>query len=308
MAQPSFHPSDSLLPSWARSLRARNIAVTTVTSYLADVRHLLNFLGAATDEALLTVTRRDVEKFLAHGFDSGLKPPTVARRYRSLQQCFKWLAAEDEIAASPMVGMEPPRVPVQPPDIITPAELDALMSAARERANTGNNGRSGPFEARRDTALLLILATTGVRASELVGMTMDDVHLDAQSFTVMGKGGRSRVLPLTDKAAEAVDRYLRVRRRHTFSKLPALWLGEKGAMTDSGLRQMLERRCHAAGIRHINPHLFRHTFAHIAKLKGMPEDALMALGGWNSNQMLLRYGRSAVAERARDAHRKMFND
>jgi integrase len=71
---------------------------------------------------------------------------------------------------------------------------------------------------------------------------------------------------------------------------------------------MLDRRCAQAGIRHINPHLFRHTFAHEAKKRGMADEALMQIAGWRSSQMLHRYGASAAAERAREAHRKLFGD
>ena len=85
-----------------------------------------------------------------------------------------------------------------------------------------------------------------------------------------------------------------------------LWLGARGPLSTSGLRQMLERRCHQAGIDPINAHRIRQTFAHEAKVRGMNDDELMAVAGWTSPQMLHRYGRSAVAERARAAHRKAF--
>ena len=90
------------------------------------------------------------------------------------------------------------------------------------------------------------------------------------------------------------------------AKLPNVWLGPRGPLTDSGLRQLLERRCAKAGIRPINPHLFRHTFAHEAKRRGMADDALMSVAGWRSPQVLHRYGASAAAERARESHRKLF--
>ena len=79
-------------------------------------------------------------------------------------------------------------------------------------------------------------------------------------------------------------------------------------MTDSGLRQLLERRCHDAGLEPINAHRFRHTFAHRAKTRRMADDALMQVAGWRSPQMVQRYGASAAAERAREQHRKLFGD
>lgn len=293
-----------LLDSWARHLRAKNRSHATIESYRADVAHLRAHLGP--DVELEDVTRAQIEDFLVACLDRGLAPATVARRFRSLQQLYRWLHAEGELAVDPMAKMDPPRVPVQPPDVLTGAEITALLDACRDRTGSGSNGRSGPFEARRDTAMVLLLVTTGIRASELIGLRLDDIHFNVETFRVVGKGGRERNVTLLPQPAEALDRYLRARRKHPNAKLPNLWLGEKGALTDSGLRQMLERRCAAAGIRRVNPHLFRHTFAHLAKQRGMADEQLMAIAGWNTPQMLQRYGASAAAERARDAHRALF--
>lgn len=294
---------DSTLPaSWLRSLRAAGRSPATLDAYGADVAHLAAFLG---HDDLELVTKADVEKFLVAGLDGGLAPATVARRFRSLQQFFRWADADGEITPSPMAAMRPPTVPVQPPPLIAGDELGKLLHACRTKAD---HGRAGEFERRRDTAMVLMLATTGVRSGELVGMTVDDVHFAADTFTVTGKGGRQRAVALLPQAADALDRYLRVRRRHPHASTSVLWLGEKGPLTTSGLRQLLDRRCDAAGIARINPHKFRHTFAHVARVKGMGDAELMAVAGWNTAQMLTRYGASAAAERGRDAHRRLFAD
>ncbi|MCB0967376.1 MAG: tyrosine-type recombinase/integrase [Ilumatobacter sp.] len=295
-----------LLDSWSRHLRAKNRSQSTIDSYRADVMHLVDHLSGKVE--LEDVTARQIEDFLAASLDRGLAPATVARRYRSLQQLYRWLVVEGEVDANPMANMDAPTVPVQPPDVLTGAEITALLDACRDRTGAGNNGRSGPFEARRDTAMVLLLVTTGIRASELIGLTVDDIHFNVETFRVLGKGGRERSVTLLPQPAEALDRYLRARRKHAERSSPALWLGEKGPLTDSGLRQMLERRSASAGIRRVNPHLFRHTFAHLAKKRGMADEQLMAIAGWNTTQMLQRYGASATAERAREAHRTLFGD
>lgn len=296
-----------LLASWRISLRARRLSPQTIDAYLTDATGFAAHLAATGVADLADATRRDVEGYLVACQDRGLADATVARRYRSLLQLYRWLADEDEIAASPMAKMSPPAVTDRPPRFPTDAELAALLAACADKAKA-SNGRHGRHERDRDTALVTLLALSGVRAGEIMGMHVADVHLAAGTFTVTGKGAKTRTLPLMTAAIQALDRYLRARRTHPHASEPWLWLGEKGRFTDWGLRQMLERRCADAGIERINPHAFRHRFTHLAKLRGMSDEDIMAHNDWASPQMLHRYGRSARAERARDAYRAAFGD
>jgi site-specific recombinase XerD len=120
----------------SRHLRAKNCAQGTIDSYLADVRHLLTFLG--DDAELETVTRRQITDFLASNLNAGLALATVARRHRSLQQLDRWLAEEGEIEVNPMSGMERLPGPVPRPAVLTDGEMKALLKAWREREATGD--------------------------------------------------------------------------------------------------------------------------------------------------------------------------
>jgi site-specific recombinase XerD len=105
------------------------------------------------------------------------------------------------------------------------------------------------FENRRDTAIVRLLVDTGMRAGELCGLGVVDLDFDHQVAHVLGKAGRNRACPFGAKSADALRRYLRFRTRHTSAGLSCLWLGKKGRLSDSGVRQMLERRCLDAGSR-----------------------------------------------------------
>jgi site-specific recombinase XerD len=221
-------------------------------------------------------------------------PATAATYHKVLKILYAWLVEEGEIPSDPTLRMRPPIVPDKPVPIVPDDGLKRLFQAC-----AGNS-----FEARRDTALIMLLLDTGARRDEMVGLTLDDLDLDLDVLVVLGKGRRERSLPFGRKAGEALDRYLRARARHKDAELPWLWLGKKGRLTAWGLVQMLRRRGAQAGLPGLHPHQLRHTFAHEWLVQGGAETDLMQIAGWKSRTMLQRYGASAADTRAREAHRR----
>ncbi len=224
-----------------------------------------------------------------------LQPATRKILYMNLRPFFSWWAKEEDVA-NPFDRSDSPAVPRD--DAVPLVSLDDV------RAVLGTCSSRTDFTDRRDEALIRVLIDTGARRGELAAIRVEDWDRRNDLLLLDGKSG-PRTVPLSLSTGEAMSRYYRRRSEHRHARLPSLWLGPKGALGDSAIAQMLNRRCDLAGVAHINPHRFRHTWAHLFRAEGGAEGDLMYLAGWSSTEMAHRYGRSAAMERAQDAARRI---
>lgn len=292
-------PLGSPLASWLRSLRAANMSEQTCRGYVGTIARFDIWLETLTDDDpgpvgdVSDVTRAHIEAWLALCFQQGHAPATVQTQHSYLRRFFRWCVDEELIDATPMAKIPAPQVPETPVPVLTETQLRTLLASL--------SGKT--FQDRRDNAIIRLFLDTGLRLAELTRIQVEQIDLDTRTVEVLGKGRRPRHVRYGAKTSVALDRYLRVRSKESHASLAACWLSAnaRGAMSESGIYQVIVRRARDAGLGDVHPHQLRHSWAHYFLAAGGHETDLMHNAGWRSRNMLSRYARSTAEERAREA-------
>ncbi len=286
----------ALLESWELALHRARPRI--VAHYLAELERFGQWLAdhdrpASSPGDLAAVTKSDVESWIADLRRQGRAGNTIRNRWVALKAFYRWALAEEEITKNPLERVVVDRPDTPSPPTLTDAELGTLLDACK----------GVEFDARRDLALIRLLAGTGLRASEVVGLALDDVDLRTRIARVEGKGGRYRIVRFDPATAVALDRYRRVRARHRYAGRPELWIGHRGPLSRKGIGPILDRRAKQAGLeRKVWPHLLRHGFADRYLAAGGQEGDLLRLGGWSDASVMRRYGAHRAQDRALAAY------
>jgi len=283
-----------LLQSWTQVLKAENKARSTLYNYTA---HVAGYIGWCTERGEVPrIDRALVTEWVAELLANGLEPTTVKARQLAVRQFSAWMAGEDDIDYDDqLLGIKPPRLAEKLIQPLTDVQL-RLMIAACE--GTG-------LRDRRDEACIRLMAETGMRVGEVIALQVGDVDMAAGVIRIRkAKAGRGRLVSFSAKTGVALDKYLRLRRKHVLADSPALWLGERNhGLSYVGLRHSILERAELAGIKGFHPHLLRHTAASRWLAAGGSEQGLMTQAGWSDRSMLDRYTRATASERAMDEAR-----
>lgn len=285
----------ALTDDFSLHLQAEGKSPKTVGTYSQSITKFVQLLG---DKEATEVTRRDIDRFLVDLRAAGYRDTSVSVWFRGLQQFWRWALEEGETRQNPMESYRQPKVAQHLVPIVEEWILEQILTETR-----------GPtFRDKRDYALLMALADTGARLSEIAALRLGDLDLNARLLTVMGKGRKERRVPFSRKTAASLNAYLNARRRYPTTKtLPQedadrLWVAHRGAMTASGIYQVIRDRSAVTG-NQIHPHQLRHSFIHYNLVAGMTEGDIQHLVGWSSRQMFGVYGAARQAERAQNHYK-----
>jgi integrase/recombinase XerD len=249
----------SLIEAFLEMMRAERAAArNTVEAYRRDLADYAGFL-AARGSSVESAGRELVVAYLGGLEAQGLAASSAARRLSALRQFHKFLCADQIRPDDPtrIVGSPKPRRPL--PKVLSVAEVDRLLATAEAEANADASPQKA-MAALRLYVLLELLYATGMRVSELVGLGRGAVMRDASFLTVTGKGNKERIVPVNDRARDAIKTWVA-------TLGPGPWLfpahGEDGHLSRQVFGRDLKSLAGRAGIgsARIAPHVLRHAFA-----------------------------------------------
>ncbi len=231
------------------------LSQNTLSAYRRDLKAFSGWLNEACHQSLAQAAAPDIDAYLAHRFATRAKPRTAARYTASLRRFYRFLVRESLVENDPTQYLDTPKLPRPLPKVLSEPEVERLLAAPNTDTPSG----------LRDRAMIETLYATGLRVSELVGLKLLNLDLNAAVLRVTGKGGKDRLVPLGEEAQHWLSRYLRESRPMLLSgkNCSEVFVTPRGAgMTRQAFWHLLKRNALAGGIhKPLSPHTLRHAFA-----------------------------------------------
>lgn len=296
-------PPDSAraLTEFLSSLRGRNASPGTVTEYRRHATEFLAFLGERGVD-WRSPDRSTVRAYLAALADRDLAPTSVAGRLAAVRSLYRHALRQGRLETDPLAGVRAPRRPSRLPRVLSVDEAEELVTAPRRLH------RRDEALATRDEAMLELLYATGMRISELAGLTIERVDLKHGRLRVTGKGNKERQLLFGAPAASALRGYLAAGRPLLAARGGggnAVFLNASGTrLTARGARMVVARWVEAVGApSRTSPHTLRHSFATHLLEGGADLRVVQELLGHANLSTTQRYTH-VDARRLRDVHKR----
>lgn len=235
----------------------KGFSANTVSAYRNDLNQFVGFLtndlGVSSWSEIMD---SHLTSYMLALREREYATSTVARKTAAIKSFFAYMVDSGSLRADPSEQVASPRVEKYTPKAMSEQEIAALLAAPGKRI--------GSADAERDEAMLWVLYSTGMRVSELVGLDLDDVDLETGTIRCTGKQGRTRTVPLDERARNALSAYLQNGRTAILrdSDDQALFLNHRGnRLTRQGFWLILKKYADEAGVGEVTPHTLRHSFA-----------------------------------------------
>ena len=281
---------DAVIEEFLMDGEGRGLSPCTLKAYRAALVTFQRFAQEAGTLDLTEVTTAQLRAFAVQCL-ADVSPGAAHARLRPLKTLLRWTVTEGLLQEDPMKRVRLPRLPDVPLCVVKPAQFRKLEAAAKFTEK--------PL---RDTAILSVLFDTGMRASELCDLKLDDLQPGGFLTIQQGKGGKSRTVPISRDTLKSLRAYLSRERPDT--TLEELFLvSEDGPMNRGTLTQLMRRLCRTAGLPVIGPHAFRRGFVVAFIQQGGDAFSAQRILGHTTLIMTNRYARMD-ADDLRATHRR----
>ncbi len=249
---------EACIGSYLAELERRGASPHTVRNYRSDLQQFAAYLkppGTEIDPDMESLDLPLLREWLASLYDAGLTTVSIRRKLAALRALFQFLREEGLVSSNVAARLRTPKAPRRVPDVMSAEKTNNLLDAVEEGSMVEKPSRE------RDLAFLELLYGCGIRVSELVGIDLEDLNLNSGWLRVHGKGNKERQVPVGQRAAQAVSRYLE--KREAAAGESALFLNSrKRRLGDRQVRRLV--KCYAllaTGDSTVHPHSFRHAYA-----------------------------------------------
>ena len=232
----------------------RNYSNLTVKGYLRDLDLFLEYLCENNIKSYNDVTYQDIRLYVNYLYNLNYNNKTISRHISSLKSFFKYLRTKNVIKDNPLTLISNPKLEKKLPKFLNFEDLDKLLNAF------DNNNYIG----LRNSLILEMLYSTGMRVSEIVSIKLKDISLQNRSIKVVGKGNKERVVYFGTRCNNLIDNYLKYSYKElNINNLDYLFLSKTGKkISDREIRTIVDEAASIANIKtKISPHVLRHTFA-----------------------------------------------
>lgn len=276
----------------------RGLTPNTLAAYGRDLSQLVKYLDGIGLRQIGAVEMRHLLAFLVERQAGGAGARTQARGLIAARGWFRYLRLERHVERDPSAELQLPRLPRQLPHSLSREEVERLLAAPHDL---------GTPKGRRDAAMLMTLYATGLRVSELCGLRLADVQLDAGFVSTVGKGRKARLVPLGGRAVALLRAYVPERALHDRKQSPYLFLSSRGSkMSRQAFWKLITGYAIKAGITQpLSPHTLRHAFAtHLldggAELRAV--QAMLGHADIGTTQIYTHVSRKRLAEVMKKHH------
>jgi len=292
----------------------RNFSVHTLRNYRSDLEAFFQFAAsrkgtakaATVDELPFAVDHRAIREYLGRLYSARAKPATIARKLAALRSFYRYACREGLLKENPAKLVSSPKLPQTLPAVMTTEETNRLIDAVGAPVEAdvwrGKTGKTpDPLLVLRDRLIFELLYGSGLRVSELIGLSFEQVNRAAGMLLVRGKGKKERTIPFGSKAAEALDAYLRERSRRFPDGTPdgtAVLVNARGnRLTVRSAHRIVQRYARLlSGDPTLHPHSLRHAFATHLLSEGADLRAIQELLGHSSLSSTQKYTRVSIRQ------------